>query len=387
VKPPAANLANRRRLVEACIAKERRATTESPAPRGFTLFEVLVALALSTLVLTIIGMAIDFHLRVVEAGRSRVEEAQLARAILHRMADDIRTALCYDPMDIQNLATTAIGGQADRAMDLFGEDVPAEDADALEDAAASLGDDLTEEEESSTMPGLYGESNWLQVDVSRPLRLEEFSALFDNELQMEYTGPVGDIRSIVYYLAGSESAPVQSSNQIEESVGLMRMEVDRAVADFAAKQGFFDETQTESESIAPEVTDLVFQYYDGYEWVDYWDSEERGGLPVAVMIAMMVDPTQSKATQESGWQVSTDSGESGTIEPLEFRLVVDLPAAEPSDSSQSGDMLGDEFGDSSESSSGGSGSSSSSGGPSPSGGGQTPGGSGPPAPSGGGTGR
>jgi hypothetical protein len=237
------------------------------------------------------------------------------------------------------------------------------------------------------MPGLYGESNWLQVDVSRPLRLEEFSALFSDGYQTEYTAPVGDIRSIVYYLAGSESAPVQSSNQAEESVGLMRMEVDRAVADFAAEQGFFNESQTESECIAPEVLDLVFQYYDGYEWVEYWDSEERGGLPVAVMIAMMVDPTLRQTSRNSDWQAATDAYESGELQPLEFRLVVDLPAAEPSDSSQTGDMLGDELGGSSGSSRSDSGSSSPGGGQSPAGGAQAPGGSGGQAPGGGGTGR
>ena len=44
-----------------------------PFRGGFTLMEVLLALLLASLVMMVLGMAISVHLRVTEAGRSRVE--------------------------------------------------------------------------------------------------------------------------------------------------------------------------------------------------------------------------------------------------------------------------------------------------------------------------
>ena len=56
---------------------------------GFTLFEVILSIALAA-VLTLIGTAINLYLEQIDSGRTRVEEAQLARSILSMIADDIR---------------------------------------------------------------------------------------------------------------------------------------------------------------------------------------------------------------------------------------------------------------------------------------------------------
>src|SRR5438552_2139751 len=56
-----------------------------PAPfsrPGFTLFELILAIGLSSALLALIGTAINLYLVRVDASRSRVEEAQLARTVL-----------------------------------------------------------------------------------------------------------------------------------------------------------------------------------------------------------------------------------------------------------------------------------------------------------------
>ena len=63
--------------------------------RGFTLLEVLLALSLACMVLAAVTMAIRFQIRLVDTGRLQAEQAQLARAILNRIADDIRGAVPY----------------------------------------------------------------------------------------------------------------------------------------------------------------------------------------------------------------------------------------------------------------------------------------------------
>ena len=59
-----------------------------PVRAAFTLFELILAIALAAVLLTIIGMAINLYLTRVSMSRDRVEEAQLARSILAMIADE-----------------------------------------------------------------------------------------------------------------------------------------------------------------------------------------------------------------------------------------------------------------------------------------------------------
>ena len=63
---------------------------------AFTLIEIILSLGLSVLVLMAVGMAINLHLRLLDSGRTKVEEAQLARAILRNIAQDLRNAVPYN---------------------------------------------------------------------------------------------------------------------------------------------------------------------------------------------------------------------------------------------------------------------------------------------------
>ena len=67
---------------------------------AYTLLELLLALALSALIMMAIGLALDLHLRSLERHRGQLEEAQLARAILRHIANDLRGAVRYEPPDL-----------------------------------------------------------------------------------------------------------------------------------------------------------------------------------------------------------------------------------------------------------------------------------------------
>lgn len=81
--------------------------------------------------------------------------------------------------------------------------------------------------------------------------------------------------------------------------------------------------QENIESLAPEVTELGFRYFDGSEWQDSWDSAESKTLPVAVEITLVLRPlnTVTKVSSSSGTSDAEDDS-------LVYRLVVDLPAAQ-----------------------------------------------------------
>ena len=70
-------------------------------PRSaFTLFELILAIALSATLLALIGTAINLYLVRMDTGRTRVEEAQLARSILATIAADVRATTVYQTQDI-----------------------------------------------------------------------------------------------------------------------------------------------------------------------------------------------------------------------------------------------------------------------------------------------
>ncbi|HEX5103455.1 MAG TPA: hypothetical protein VFV87_06570 [Pirellulaceae bacterium] len=85
--------------------------------RGLTLLELILALALSVLVLMAIGMAINLHYRMFDVRRTNIEEAHVARATLRIIADDLRGAVWYVPPDLSGLDTVA-GNTASAAANL-----------------------------------------------------------------------------------------------------------------------------------------------------------------------------------------------------------------------------------------------------------------------------
>ena len=70
-----------------------RAAKHRRARRGYTLLEVMLVLLITMVLVTAVGAALNIYLRSVEAGRAEVEQAQLARALLRRIADDLRSAV------------------------------------------------------------------------------------------------------------------------------------------------------------------------------------------------------------------------------------------------------------------------------------------------------
>jgi len=73
---------------------------------------------------------------------------------------------------------------------------------------------------------------------------------------------------------------------------------------------------------------LEFRYFDGLEWQIEWDSQEMGGLPVAVEITIGIDPAGGKDPETLDATEVNDLALADMSEFL-YRLVVHLPAAQP----------------------------------------------------------
>jgi len=306
--------------------------SSKPTPRdAFTLLEILLALMLTSLLLVVLSMAIDFHLRVAEKGRVEVEEGQLARVLLHRIADDLRNAVAP--------AAEQEGGSASAV-----EEGAQEIVDQFDTPISSPSESVV----ASGTPGLYGEIDWLQVDVLRLPRLDQYyqaEEYYQSEQPSSSTVPdvLSAVKTVTYYLLQpGEGSLVTTDAGTEEATGLVRRELDRAVTVWTDEQGQLDQTLLETAPIAPEVVAIEFLYFDGAEWIESWDSQELGGLPLAVQISLAFAPADGESDDQLDTWATTDFqqlAEEG--QTAIYRLIVHLPNGKAVSTTEGGtDALG-----------------------------------------------
>jgi hypothetical protein len=87
--------------------------------------------------------------------------------------------------------------------------------------------------------------------------------------------------------------------------------------------------------IAPEVLAIEFLYFDGEQWLEEWDSEAMGGLPVAVQVGIAIEPASGRGLAPSREWMSGEMPAEADDRPVFYRLLVHLPASAP--------MTGDAF--------------------------------------------
>jgi hypothetical protein len=294
-------------------------------PSAFTLIEVLLTLGLSCLLMIVVGLAIDLHLRLLRTGRAEVEQAQLARAILHRISQDLHNAVQY------NLSAPNSLGSSSSSNGNGGGGGGGGGGGQNNSNTANLANATS----LPPVPGIYGNANELQIDVSRLPRLDQMQAILspDTTTTTALTQDVmSDVKTVLYFLAGSSSGGGSTAS----GDGLYRREMDRAVASFATTQGgqAMEDTSNQ-EPLAAEVVDIEFQYYDGNEWVSEWDSTENNGLPMAVEISLTI----TKPQHSEGLRGMSGGGSSNSAKESDahtYTLMVSLPVAQPTTVQSSG---------------------------------------------------
>jgi len=325
----------------ACLSKDAvRIGNEAQAGRrGLTLLELILALSLSILVVYAIGMAIHLNLRVLEARRSGIEKAQLARAILQLVANDLRSAVQYETLDFSSVndlagaeAMEALGDAEDLLEGGSLEEISEEDLSEEEEPLTSTGGEVV----SSTTPGLIGYQYELHVDVSRLPRPDQYDAALTSSSLSSSTGFVAtdipsDVKTVSYYLQNPDQTAAtggqlaEGATEMLTGTGLIRRELDRAVTSYAMEMGDMTWLQQSGKVVAPEVVHIEFLYFDGVEWLTEWDSEALQSLPLAVDIRMILqmDEQQIPGLLSPQLQAQPVGNESF------YRMVVHLPVADP----------------------------------------------------------
>ncbi|MDG2380801.1 MAG: prepilin-type N-terminal cleavage/methylation domain-containing protein [Pirellulaceae bacterium] len=299
---------------------------------GFTLLEVVLAVALTAIIATMIASAIDYHLRQLTVRRTQIEEAQIARAVLKQIADDLRGTVVYRPADfstVEQLSDTFEGAEA-----LLAGEETIDEMEADEELDSTADSDLSSSSIAASVPGLFGNESQLQIDVSRIPRPEEYSLLTEFGDPSEII-TLGDVKTISYFtvsdpqqFAGSNLGQNfgVATDEAAPSTGLARRIIDRAESRWASENGLGALIDQNMDVFAPEITAIQFAYFDGLEWSTEWDSEQRGGIPVAVEITLVILPADKRQFKTRVEMQSTMA--QLTTEDV-YRLVVHLPSSDP----------------------------------------------------------
>jgi type II secretory pathway pseudopilin PulG len=372
---------------------------------AFTLFELILAIALSAALLALIGMAINLYLTRVANSRDRVEEAQLARSILSMIADDLRATAIYQPQDVTDVAqlmaqsttfdvdsidaarsgstggtsssgttggisslTAGAGGGATGLTSPGGSG----GTTGSGSTGASSGSGLTSgaADYESEMPlGINGAISELYVDIERlPGGDELFGTLtgYTNApMAVPTDGPQtasgpswgttpspSDLKTVRYFIREgdrSEGTGVAATS-LDPALqgyagGLVRQEIPRPARMFAEQNGNSAVLESGQVLIAPEVVHIEFRYFDGQQTLELWDMVEAGSLPLAIEVRIWLT-TAHEAADSAAYDAQ------GLLSiAREYRQTVFLPMAELSQSGAAGGMSGSSSSSSSTSSS------------------------------------
>lgn len=298
---------------------------------GFTLLEVLLTAILSATLLAGLWTLFGTYLRLFESGQARVERSQLIRALTRQISDDLHGVVITGSGAVKGSANarSAIG-------DVAG--VPATPAESTASSFAP-NDALNEERDNVPKFSLVGTQHMLRLDVlqsSTPLDFVEAPKSSLNAPRKLEPKAIG-LKTILYSfeppreVAESDREPPPGFVRREKTWEQMSADASTTGAasnssltaqESAMSRGFAVLTPADVQDAAqfddaviwtPEVDAFRFRYFDGREWLNEWDSREQGKFPVAVQVAMRLEPIEAPghAKREVRATVSDES----SIEP------------------------------------------------------------------------
>ena len=288
---------------------------------GYTLLETILAVSLSALLIGLIGSGLRVYSQLVASRRADVANAQLARVVFQRISKDIRAAYIVSNDEEQG-GTSDVGiGLGSDGDDTGSSDLSAGTSDGASDATL----DLTGAS-AQPSPGVYGNATELQLDVFgsyvQPIK---YDTLLEAGLDPQSTNMWSVPMVVTIYLrtadaselAGTPLEPLgDDANQ--SRLVLVRRVQSRAEATFASTQGTSTDFQVGEQILSDQVRTMAFSYFDGYDWVDSWDSSIDGGLPLAIRIEAEI----------SAVPATESSGTSDEVPSELYRVTVHLPTAE-----------------------------------------------------------
>lgn len=270
---------------------------------GFTLLELILAVGLTSLLMAAVYGAMSAYWNLAMDSHEEIERAQIARSLLQRLARDIQSCTF-----------------AEQALSLDGADTEADDG-TMTDAGAGT----VEAGVSVYGNGLLGTDRELVLYVSTPAADLDYVPAVD---AVGSTARHSDLMIVRWLLARSNGGGLAAAVAEEHAT-----DGAQAVAGLArgsgGVSGFGRAIENEDISLqmestgllAAEVQDILFEYFDGVDWLAEWDSSVLNRMPLAVRITLTLRKPPSSD--------DTDRENSQDLPPTTHGLVVPVPVASP----------------------------------------------------------
>jgi hypothetical protein len=277
------------------------------------LLETILAVSLLAVLLMLMGSAIRIYSRLVTDRRADVVSAQIARAVLHRVAEDLRATFYAKQEGGQG------GGLGDDGGELSGSDGASAGGVTTTDLTAST---------AQATPGVYGNEFELQLDVlgrfAKPVKYDNLVAM---GLDPQSVNLWSDPKIVTYYLRPSNPSElvgtpleVFDSTATEQRNVLIRRVQSRAQAIYSTAMGDPNAVQQGEQLLSDQVVGLAFEFFDGLQWLSQWDSELDGGLPVAVRVTLTIVDAHEVSAGSSVGAMDSPAGDT-------YQITVSLPTA------------------------------------------------------------
>lgn len=274
---------------------------------GFTLVELLIAMALTLTLMGMLYTAMDLHYRFSTMGQIEVERSQIARSLLTEMAADIRSAV-YRPEEIPDEEPS--------------EDETEEEVVEVEAEIIYTSPDLAF---AGGSLGLFGDNESIVIHVNRPRRIS-------SSTEAGIGAPIGNLQTVSYFLLGGEGSMAATYGDLiepgstfassrDDATGVARMIGSPLSLSLMEDPSDAATMTAEARLIAREIESLQFEYHDGYEWLPEWDSQAEGRLPNAVGIKIQFrdeELDEQSITRQPASEMTR-----------EYNIVVPLSAANP----------------------------------------------------------
>lgn len=281
-----------------------RHTTPTPGRKcrsGFTLIEMMVAVAIISMLMVAISSATNVYMQTATDSFEEIERSQIARALLRNLSRDIRSV---------TFVLKEVSDEEDE------ESLDTEEVDS-DSAMASYTD------------GLFGTENDLVLYVSRP---DADATYVDAQSLTGGADRSSDAMIIRYLLAESGGGglagmladeSMQTTNVPDNVAGLGVMRGDMVGLSNAINVGDVETQMEAAQLLAPEVADIRFVYFNGIEELSEWDSNVENAMPTAIIIEMTL------RTIRPEWDEREQENTPGMLGDTIHRMVVPIPVSEP----------------------------------------------------------